>query len=768
MSRYLVSTGNYTFPSYADIAAPMQQMAELQNEAADAYDTLDMQTSALANYISDNDPEVKARYDNYINNLTQLQDNLWKNGYNAGTRRQLAAARKGYAEDITAIDAAIKRRQEVSKQYRDARLKDPTLVQGMDPSRDSLDKYFRNDTYGTNWYSYSGADFQKQVAADAGNRKKEWIENAYHAGGSPGLPGWLLQKIDEGFTSNDVLAARDYVEKTLRGEDTSDSTVEGKLLGEVLLDNLRSTGAIEAGIDPMELDRLIGYGINGLSASIGETKVTNLQDILLQDEMKAARSGSGGGSGKPTKPTVTYDPGSIYIETGNTKRAAEIAKRWTSSSFGSYLNGEEHVISVPGEDGSPATKTFKSANEATEYIYHTPQRDLFLQHGLDIADPKSDLKKKDDENKANGIRVKKMDAGTYADMANDWANHTFIDETGKEYKFGDNLKYKVEVFEDGEWVLANDATLQYNDAVDSYQKHISDIAAMNGKNVSLEKIAMSPSEEKELRKKHNIDDRIDWRDIENIIALDMDARSTTNATLANQDTKDLLDYISDNVKSTYYANQGLGVNSEYAFRALNSGEVSSQGQSYNSVFKYSDDGKMKEGHLLNVILRPQDMIDGTITIVTENGAFVTTNKYLGDVIKSRLDAESGFENALGINLGQAISTAIAPITNPRGVLLDEGFDSKAWNSVMYGLFDIETLNRYGMRDPRNGYNLVDPKDVIRNENLSDNLLKMIVEMIRIKTGLIADEYARNKRQTLSSTNSNPDALSRQVITETIE
>ena len=79
MPKYLVTSGSHYEPfSYNELVAPIAQMQEAHNAAQDAYDALNLDTESLRRYITDNpeDANAKALYDNYIDKLTTLQQNL--------------------------------------------------------------------------------------------------------------------------------------------------------------------------------------------------------------------------------------------------------------------------------------------------------------------------------------------------------------------------------------------------------------------------------------------------------------------------------------------------------------------------------------------------------------------------------------------------------------------------------------------------------------------------------------------------------------------
>ena len=760
MSRYLVTSGsNYNPLSYAEIAAPLESMATAQNEAADAYDALGMQTQALSNYITDNDPEVKAAYDNYMNTLTQLQNNLWDNGVNAGTRRQLAAARAGYAKDIAAIDSAIKRRQDASKLYREARLKDPSLVQGADPSRDSLDLYFHNDTYGTDWYSYSGDQFMKEVQADAKNRVNEIIgKDSYYSGRDPNLPGWMLQVITEGFSSDDVNQARDVAAAMMNGADIEDAS-KGKrggarILGQVLYDHMNSTGAMKANLDPNELNRLLNYGASGLSAAIGETKFNNLQDYAWQYSHNPSYSGRGrSGSGSKTeKPFTPYNVNPTIIESEN-EMTADISSRMSNSSFGAYRNGATSSIAVPGQDDGTgmSMQTFRNANEATGYIYHTPGRDRLLDAGIDIAiDPGRKTKKNPVDLNGQMMRVVKMNSIDASDRS-----------ALEEYDLPDNSDGVVEVSSDGgeTWSISPKKTVTYNKERQEWLNHIDNIKKANpGK--KLEDFAMSPDEEESLRKKYNLDPDLNWRDIESALYVLGGGWTTSDAVYADMDTKDELERTRNKIAETYWDNRnsktGRTTNRFMAHKVGSNTHLD-----LAATLTTDKDGHLNTDNIIAVKISPENMRNGEITLTLSNGSrIVVSNEYLGGDVSNNLNSKIPGTN---LTLGSAIDQVMKPIFDPQAVLTNKGFDADDWRQMIWTLLydknnpeqSLRMMNAYGLYDDNAYLKVIDPKEVVRNPERLRLLYMLAVGLLDMKTGVIRDERATHRYQTAQNTSQKP-------------
>lgn len=291
MARFLVTNGSNFQPlTYDEITRPLYEMAEAHRASQDAYDALSMQTESLRNYITDNPGDTKARtmYDNYVNRLQSLQDELWSTGYNTSTRRNLQLARNGFMSDINRIGKAIENRQARSAEYNKFKHEHPDMVMGEDPGLSGLDNYLDNDLYGTNWYQYSGLQFTQEVAADAGARIKE-IFNDPQISKDPRLTGYIAVKKEQGATSEDVAKANAVVMSYLSGNADAFKNLElvPSVLAEVLMRHLGSTGA-SGNVSKDEFSRLVKYGMSGLSAAIGSGDTNYMQDLEWQKNMQFA------------------------------------------------------------------------------------------------------------------------------------------------------------------------------------------------------------------------------------------------------------------------------------------------------------------------------------------------------------------------------------------------------------------------------------------------------------------------------------------------
>lgn len=293
MPKFIVTNSSYFQPfTYDELARPVMESAEMQRASQDAYDAINLETEALRNYITDNpgDARAKQMYDNYVSQLNSLQENLWNRGYNAQTRRDLAKARAGYASDISRLGTAIKNRQERSAAYWEARHKNPDLVAGSDPGTAGLDSYLDNPSFGQDWYSYNGKEFEASVAAETKARASQLLSSS--VGKDPELVGYLTRVIQRGFTNGETQQAGQIVDTLLNSSpeernafyNANKTTAPVQLLVETLLSRYDATGARDADLSDSERQRLLNYGKAGWAQGIIEPDIKDFNDNLYHEQ----------------------------------------------------------------------------------------------------------------------------------------------------------------------------------------------------------------------------------------------------------------------------------------------------------------------------------------------------------------------------------------------------------------------------------------------------------------------------------------------------
>lgn len=752
MPRYLVTRGSYFEPmTYDELARPIIQMTEAQNTAQDNYDTISMETEALRRYISDKpgDSEAKKIYDGYTQKLASLQENLWNNGYTGQTRRDLAAARAGYASDVTRLATAIKNRQDRSREYWEMRLKNPDLITGNDPGLGGLNDYLRDDTFGQNYYTYSGTQFMQEVAADAKARASEMLSDP-EVSNNPALAGYLTVKTREGFTSQEVDDASNAVRAFIRGNQNALSGLDtgSSVLAGVLLSHLESTGAA-GNVTPDEFMRLFDYGRAGLSQAIGKTDVRELTDkvwdynrqISLMN-YRHALSSSGGGSGSGQEDTGE-DVESIrrnWIHSGpmqelhselESKVATELHDRYHSAYQDESGNPKSVVVKMP--DGQ-APRVLTNARDADELL-NSDYRKTGMDNldGLDVGVGKSQTSR-------NGLYRTKRDGRSW----------------------------KVEVFKDGRWMDAGrdedaaKATEIYNILKSKHDGYMDGIRQQNP-GLDFNSLTVSPDEARKMMKKrpYLVDvPQADWETA--IKRTEMKATagyapSIIGAGDEYDDTRELLAREINAHLGSGNSSGYAGAYSEYAFYPVREGgyEVSKDGvTALNQIFDLDSHGDIDPSSIVAVYALPEDIQAGGNSRVRilakkvrkdsssgQNEAvmrtYVTSARSLGYLYDSMLN-DYGFVNDV-LHMSD-------PLRNPVDYL------SGRKSSGQWAYDTSRDYFQQGMLLKNQGRSIATATDILRDDSIYDAYTDMVYSYMNDMFARQLDVVNNRRRQIISRTN----------------
>ena len=722
MPKFIVTNSSYFQPfTYDELARPVMESAEMQRASQDAYDAINLETEALRNYITDNpgDARAKEMYDNYVSQLNSLQENLWNRGYNAQTRRDLAKARAGYAGDISRLSTAIKNRQERSAAYWDARHKNPDLVMGADPASFGLDSYLGNDSFGQDWYSYNGKEFEAGVAAETKARANELLKSSI--GKDPELAGYLTRVMQKGFTNGETLLAGDLVDALIdSGENERKDFYQNhnisapvQILAETLINKYNSTGAREANISDSERQRLLNYGKSGWAHGILDPDIKDFTDkvydeqeayrkmnyqhsltIAAQDHASRLRreEAAAKNNGQNTGSGVTMMGGTVSLRSPGYDDFVKA----TASEAKNYSDGKTQTIVLP--DGR-SSKTISNEYEMAEQIYSTKAREDIRRAlgGYDIAlDPK--------KNKEFTVKTKDGQSVTYSASrpSAEEATRLGIDRSSgvvfKDKKTGElNPLLSQQV---------SGATQELNNQIQSYK----DL------NPGIEKMAVSPEAQAKLREKNGYPANRPWRDFYPYMLTKETVGDFSPAILVGDDTAH--DYVRANLANEFIGQYNraadkdgkIGKGSRFAIHKVNNGGMSfgKEAQDIGEVL-----GKTKEG-----AIRTDTMLGIYATL--EDFASPTKHLRFQSAIRPGEEFETqpiGFgpfaENTMN-NSGRVVAYIMAPILNPSEAMNMSQRDAIAWGYESYRLLGSNPDNFPLVRTQSGEWRPITPMELIRN------------------------------------------------------
>lgn len=344
--------------NYSEMLAPVQQATETHQAVEDAYGELDTKASVwegLAN--EQTDPRAYKTYMDYAADLRSKADMLASQGLTPTTRKALNSMRARYASDIAPIEIAYKKREDLSKEQREYRAKNPTAIFDRDMSVTSLDELIANP--GLQYQSLSGSEITNQVSNAAKNLARQVRENP--AKWKNILGGQYFEILrNTGFRDEDVLAV------------LSQNSKASPVLQKIMDDAIESSG-VKAWNNKSALDAVSRYAGQGLWSAIGTEDRKQLRNRLWDLRQKAAAAG--GMSEPPMYPIDRRIKTQAEIEesTSRMKKELELIKEgfrdpskfksgWKKSSPTPGFYGPMSSIPTGGIE-TPQYKAFKKWSE---------------------------------------------------------------------------------------------------------------------------------------------------------------------------------------------------------------------------------------------------------------------------------------------------------------------------------------------------------------------------------------------------------------------
>lgn len=188
--------------SYSEMLAPIEAATTEHRAIEEGLGEMSAKAGMwdkLANQQSD--PIAYAQYKTYADDLTKQADLLARQGLTPESRRGLLDMKRRYSNEITPIEVAATKREELTKAQREAIQKDPSLMFNIDYGTASLDDLINNPnaTYNT----ISGSELSKRASMMASNLAKTIQENPQY---QSILGGQYFQQMQQlGYTSQQVM-----------------------------------------------------------------------------------------------------------------------------------------------------------------------------------------------------------------------------------------------------------------------------------------------------------------------------------------------------------------------------------------------------------------------------------------------------------------------------------------------------------------------------------------------------------------------------------
>ena len=508
MARYLVTSGsNFTPLTYEEMVRPIQAADTAHEAVTEAYDKMSMDTQALERYISQtNDPEAYRLYSNYMTKLKTLQDNLWKNGITAQTRRELSAARNAYASDVARVQKAIEARQTRSKEYWDNIHKgNGDTLASTDPGLSSLDLYLSDDNYGQNWWSYSKSAMAKEVADDLSAQAVGLLRTGQAPRGSE-VAGKILRYFEKGFTNAELARVSSVVRAVLDNEDDVDEKINSldkfeSMMAATISAHIIKSGATSADITPATLRELTEAAIAGASKGVLAPELKYFDDP--EDELRRKKELIDYQNGiKDPQPVQSRIGTSNDLESPGYRALVKETK--SESSYYRDSSGNATPVTLIGNGQS-----VQVPNEyaMADYLYHGANRDtirarLGIDPALDASVKQEGVIASGAEGAGTKIVTGRLSAADAQRLGLDPATAIGVwrDYGGNRRKLDDHY------------------TLAVSAANQEIRWNLEDIKANNPHIADIEKRAVSPKKQKELRDKYDYPATESWSNFYNYVS----------------------------------------------------------------------------------------------------------------------------------------------------------------------------------------------------------------------------------------------------------
>lgn len=278
MARVIINGTRFTPFSFDEMLKPMAIYGQEYRAQEDALSELATKSNiweGMANEQSD--PYAYKMYKKYADDLEMQAGQLAREGLSPTSRQGMLQMKQRYSKEITPIETAYKRREELAAEQRKALAQNSTLRYQRMARTMSLDDFIKNPSldYGE---SYSGALLTQQVSQAATAFQKALTDKGKLKG--LGLPYQYERMLQYGATPAQVMAAM--------SQDAQQGDSEAvKFLRGITEQVLKSSGVADWA-DNATMEEFRAFANQGLYSAIGQTKIDNFTDqFSMQDALNA-------------------------------------------------------------------------------------------------------------------------------------------------------------------------------------------------------------------------------------------------------------------------------------------------------------------------------------------------------------------------------------------------------------------------------------------------------------------------------------------------
>lgn len=273
MANYSLVIGSKFSPfTYEELLKAPIMATQAHRELEDQYSELATKTNVWEDIANEEtDHYAYQMYKRYSDDLKAQADILATQGLTPSSRKAMLNMKDRYSKEITPIETAYNKREELIKQQRDALLKDSTLIFDRDYGTTNLEYLMRNPN--ATFTPLSGEGIAKRTAVMAKEAASAVLSDPEY---TPVFNSqYVQQKIQQGYDMSQVIAAAQR-----------DPNAPKALLG--IVDAIKG----EVGYEDWSVDnrkKIDSYINEGLRAAIGTPKIDVMSNRNYMSEMDRER-----------------------------------------------------------------------------------------------------------------------------------------------------------------------------------------------------------------------------------------------------------------------------------------------------------------------------------------------------------------------------------------------------------------------------------------------------------------------------------------------
>lgn len=157
--------------SFEEQLRPLLMYTQAHQAVEEAYSELDSKAALMKMYANEvPDSKTANMYNSYAKDLEKQASMLAKHGLTPASRQGLLNMKRRYSSEVVPIETAVARREALTKEQREALLRDPSLMFDVDYSKTQLDYLLDNPN--ATYNPISGNELTKRAAQMASNLAK--------------------------------------------------------------------------------------------------------------------------------------------------------------------------------------------------------------------------------------------------------------------------------------------------------------------------------------------------------------------------------------------------------------------------------------------------------------------------------------------------------------------------------------------------------------------------------------------------------------------